>query len=47
MIPFSYSRPATIPQTLASRASHQSDQGGDSFADYFAGGTDMLQLSWV
>ena len=43
MIPFAYSRPETIPQAVASRAGHHSDQTSWT-ANYFAGGTDMMQL---
>ncbi len=43
MIPFSYSKPQSLSQAVASHAGHGSDRGSWA-ADYFAGGTDMMQL---
>ncbi len=43
MIPFSYSKPQSISQAVASHAGHGSDRGSWA-ANYFAGGTDMMQL---
>ena len=43
MIPFAYSKPQTLPQAVASRAGQGSDQSSWT-TNYFAGGTDMMQL---
>ena len=43
MIPFAYSRPGSIPQAVTSGASQHSDRGSGT-TNYFAGGTDMMQL---
>lgn len=44
MVPFAYSQVASIQAAVASGARHRSDQAGDPGTDYFAGGTDMIQL---
>ena len=43
MIPFAYSKPHTIQQAVASHAGHGSDRSSWT-TNYFAGGTDMMQL---
>ena len=43
MIPFTYSKPGSISEAVVSGVAHRSDQRG-STGDYFAGGTDMMQL---
>ncbi len=43
MIPFSYSKPQSISQAVASHAGQGSDRASWT-ANYFAGGTDMMQL---
>ncbi len=43
MIPFSYSKSQSISQAVASHAGQGSDRGSWT-ANYFAGGTDMMQL---
>ncbi len=43
MIPFAYLKPESIPQALASRACQGSDRSSWT-TNYFAGGTDMIQL---
>ena len=43
MIPFAYSKPHTLPQAVASSASQGSDRSSWT-TNYFAGGTDMMQL---
>lgn len=42
MIPFAYKQGTTIAEAFASQAGHRSDGTGGS--DFFAGGTDMMQL---
>ena len=43
MIPFTYSKPHSLAQAVASDAAHGSDRGSWT-TNYFAGGTDMMQL---
>ncbi len=43
MTPFTYARPESVSQAVRSRAGHQSDTNS-SAPDFFAGGTDMMQL---
>ncbi len=43
MTPFTYTRPESVPQALRSGAGHQSDTKSSTL-DFFAGGTDMMQL---
>ena len=43
MTPFTYARPESVPQALRSGAGHQSDTKSSTL-DFFAGGTDMMQL---
>ena len=44
MVPFTYLRATSVQTAVSSGARHRSDQAGDPGADYFAGGTDMIQL---
>ena len=44
MVPFTYTRAANIEAATTSRARHQSDEAHAPGADFFAGGTDMMQL---
>jgi xanthine dehydrogenase YagS FAD-binding subunit len=44
MVPFAYSRALSIEGAAATRARHRSDQAETPGVDFFAGGTDMMQL---
>ncbi len=44
MIPFAYTRADSVQAAADSRARHRSDQAEEPGADFFAGGTDMIQL---
>ncbi len=44
MVPFSYAQASTHTIAIGSRARHRSDQADEPGADFFAGGTDMIQL---
>jgi len=44
MNPFAYDRPADVSRAVASGARHDSDIRRDRGSDFFAGGTDMIQL---
>ncbi len=44
MVPFAYVRAASVPAATASLARHRSDRAHEPGADFFAGGTDMMQL---
>ena len=44
MVPFSYAQATDITTAVASRARHRSDEADEPGTDYFAGGTDMIQL---
>ena len=44
MIPFRYEQAASVPAAVASGARHCSDGAEEPGVDYFAGGTDMIQL---
>ncbi len=44
MTPFAYDRAPSLAAAVASRARHRSDDVWDAGADFFAGGTDMVQL---
>ncbi len=44
MTPFAYDRAPSLAAAVASRARHRSDGVWDAGADFFAGGTDMVQL---
>ncbi|WP_375382318.1 FAD binding domain-containing protein [uncultured Sphingomonas sp.] len=44
MSPFAYARPSTLAAAVASGARHRSDGQREPGADFFAGGTDMVQL---
>ena len=44
MIPFAYARAASIASATASGGRHRSDGAHELGADFFAGGTDMMQL---
>ena len=44
MVPFTYAQASTSADAIASRARHDSDGADDPGTDYFAGGTDMMQL---
>ncbi len=44
MTPFAYDRAPSIAAAVASRARHRSDGAREPGADFFAGGTDMVQL---
>ncbi len=44
MVPFAYARAASIAAAAASGARHRSDGAHEHGADFFAGGTDMMQL---
>ncbi len=43
MTPFTYVRPESVQQAVRSGAEHQSDMKSSAL-DFFAGGTDMMQL---
>ena len=43
MTPFTYARPDNVAQAIGSGAGHQSDTKSSTL-DFFAGGTDMMQL---
>lgn len=44
MVPFAYARAASLAAATASGARHRSDGAHEPGADFFAGGTDMMQL---
>ncbi len=44
MIPFAYTRATTVAAATATGARHRSDGAHEPGADFFAGGTDMMQL---
>ncbi len=44
MVPFAYARAASLSDATATGARHRSDGAQDPGADFFAGGTDMMQL---
>ena len=44
MVPFTYLQAASVPAAVASGARHRSDQAGKPGTDFFAGGTDLIQL---
>ena len=44
MVPFAYARAASVAAAVASLARHRSDGVHEPGADFFAGGTDMVQL---
>ena len=44
MVPFAYLQAISVQEAVVSGAGHRSDQADESGADYFAGGTDMIQL---
>ena len=44
MIPFAYSRAVSVGAAVASGARHLSSGGDDPGIDFYAGGTDMMQL---
>ncbi len=44
MVPFAYARAISLSDAIASGARHRSDEAQESGADFFAGGTDMMQL---
>ncbi len=44
MVPFAYARAASIAAATATGARHRSDGAHEPGADFFAGGTDMMQL---
>ena len=44
MVPFAYSQAASVQAAAASLARHGSDGAGEPGTDFFAGGTDMMQL---
>ena len=44
MVPFAYARAASVAGAAASLARHRSDGAHEPGADFFAGGTDMMQL---
>ena len=44
MVPFAYARAASVAAAVASLARHRSDGAHEPGADFFAGGTDMVQL---
>ena len=44
MTPFAYDRAPSLAAAVASRARHRSDGAREPGADFFAGGTDMVQL---
>ncbi len=44
MVPFAYARAASITAATATGARHRSDGAHEPGADFFAGGTDMMQL---
>ena len=44
MVPFAYARAASLAAASASNARHRSDGAHEPGADFFAGGTDMMQL---
>ena len=44
MVPFAYARAASIATATASGSRHRSDGAHEPGADFFAGGTDMMQL---
>lgn len=44
MVPFAYSQAASVRAAAASLARHGSDGAGEPGTDFFAGGTDMMQL---
>ena len=44
MVPFAYARVASVAHAIASLARHRSDGAHDAGGDFFAGGTDMVQL---
>ena len=44
MVPFAYSRAADLQTAVATGARHRSDEASTCGVDFFAGGTDMMQL---
>ena len=44
MIPFRYGQAASVPAAAATSARHRSDEAEDPRVDFFAGGTDLIQL---
>ena len=44
MVPFAYLQATSVQEAVASGARHRSDQAHEFGTDYFAGGTDMIQL---
>ncbi len=44
MNPFAYTKPSSVPIAVSSGARHLSSGGQENGADFFAGGTDMMQL---
>ena len=44
MVPFAYSRAADLQTAVATGARHRSDEANTLGGDFFAGGTDMMQL---
>ncbi len=44
MVPFAYVQATSVQEAVASGARHHSDQAHEFGTDYFAGGTDMIQL---
>ena len=44
MVPFAYARPASVAAATATEARHRSDGAHEAGVDFFAGGTDMMQL---
>lgn len=44
MVPFTYSRAGSVSSAVASQASHRSDSAANLPTDFFAGGSDMMQL---
>ena len=44
MVPFAYARAGSIDAATATGARHRSDGANEPGADFFAGGTDMMQL---
>ena len=44
MVPFTYARATDVASAVRSGARHLSSQADEPGTDYFAGGTDMMQL---
>ncbi len=44
MVPFAYVQAPSVAAAIATRARHRSDGAHESGADFFAGGTDLMQL---